>query len=356
MDFINTHIFFIIFISISLFFLIFVTICQNKYIKIVNIFCFSIFFTLSMVELFLSFYLKPTILLPYNAKLFDTQIYNADNLNKERSINVFGKKRYERIFYKNDDIKKINKDNVIYDVEYTLYNNDIRYTQSNENSSDMYIFMGCSFVFGEGLNDNETLPYFFSKKFNFNKHILNLGVRGKSTNTSISILKKDIIDQFKKNSKIKHVFYIVFADYFRNFRIEADNTACDNWIFKNNKWERTKQPYGLIKIIFAKSYIFMATFQILLEQHYIPLYKRYFINSLYEIEQFIRQKYDADFTIVIYPDSIFKFNELKKTKLNKIILDKKFWNFEYKIKDDGHPNAKANEEIAKILFSYINKS
>ena len=356
MTFINTHIFFIIFILVSLFFLIFSAIYKNKYIKIICIFCFSIFFTLSVIEVFLSFYLQPTNLLPYNSKLFDTQVYNTNDLNKEHIVEVFDKTIGTMISYKNDEVKEIYDKDVIYDAEYTLYNNNIRYTQSNKNSDDMYIFMGCSFVFGEGLNDNETLPYFFSEKFNFDKKILNLGVMGKSTNTALSILRKDIIDQFQKNSKIKHVFYIIFADYFRNFRIEADNTASDNWIFKNNNWERTKQPFGFIKLIFAKSYIFMSTFQILLEQYYIPLYKKYFINSLYEIEQILKQKYNTDFTIVIYPDSLFKFNELKKTKLNKIILNKKFWYSDYMLEKGGHPNAKANKEIAEILFNYITKS
>ena len=53
---------------------------------------------------------------------------------------------------------------------------------------------------------------------------------------------------------------------------------------------------------------------------------------------------------------MFNFNELKNTRLNTIILEDKFDNFgTYRIDRDGHPTAKANEEIANILFDYINK-
>lgn len=359
MEFINNYIFFIIFLTITFLFLILSIFFKIKIIKLISILLFSIFFVLSFFELFLSFHMSPTKLLTYNKILFDTQIEkDTKKLKVEHYIEL--EKNKQRVLLKNEEIDEkhnFSNEDMVYDVKYTLYKNNIRYTKSNKDSNDIYIFLGCSFVFGEGVNDTETLPYFFSEKFNFSKNILNFGICGKSTNTALSLFEKNIIDQFLSNKKnVLHFFYIVFADYFRNFRIEATNTTCDNWLYLNNKWQRTKQPLESIKIIFSKSYIFMAIFQILIEQYYIPVYKQYFIDSLYKIERIVKEKYNANFTIIIYPDHMFNFNELKNTRLNTIVLKDKFNNFgTYRIERNGHPTAKANKEIANILFDYINK-
>ena len=58
--------------------------------------------------------------------------------------------------------KKITSDGeVVYDVTYTIGEDGFRVTPQSD--SDIHIrvnFFGCSLLFGEGLNDNETLPYF----------------------------------------------------------------------------------------------------------------------------------------------------------------------------------------------------
>ena len=50
-------------------------------------------------------------------------------------------------------------------------------------------------------------------------------------------------------------------------------------------------------------------------------------------------------------------NKLKGTNLDLIALPDKFNSQEegYRIKIDGHPTAKANEEIAQILYNHINE-
>ena len=76
------------------------------------------------------------------------------------------------------------------------------------------------------------------------------------------------------------------------------------------------------------------------------------------MKNIIKEKYDAELIIILWPD--IKWPDIKQKMVESlkdidiIALDKKFENEEYSIKNDGHPNWKANEEIAQILFDYIN--
>ncbi len=78
------------------------------------------------------------------------------------------------------------------------------------------------------------------------------------------------------------------------------------------------------------------------------------------MNKIVEEKYNSKLTIIICDkESYSKYfiNELKKTSLDLIFLEDKF-NFEdkgYRIKNDGHPSAKANEEIAEILYNHINE-
>lgn len=50
---------------------------------------------------------------------------------------------------------------VIYDVIYSIGDDRFRVTSQSNHAAQLHMnFFGCSFMFGEGLNDNETLPYF----------------------------------------------------------------------------------------------------------------------------------------------------------------------------------------------------
>lgn len=75
------------------------------------------------------------------------------------------------------NVKSMQGDEVIYDVTYTINANGLRHTPSSDSSSkSCLLFFGGSFTFGEGLNDNETLPYLMGKALNEKYRIFNFGL------------------------------------------------------------------------------------------------------------------------------------------------------------------------------------
>ncbi|HUI22519.1 MAG TPA: SGNH/GDSL hydrolase family protein [Methylocella sp.] len=65
----------------------------------------------------------------------------------------------------------------IYNVDYTIDSNLLRQTQSCE-AGPTIVFFGCSFTFGEGLNDTDTLPQSFANSLDRKERVLNMGFSG----------------------------------------------------------------------------------------------------------------------------------------------------------------------------------
>ena len=88
-------------------------------------------------------------------------------------------------------VKKIKEtDEVIYKVTYTIGPNNLRKTQRvNENENLLIRYFGGSFVFGEGLNDNETLS-FYTQLTAKNIESQNLGFHGHGVHNALKLLEK----------------------------------------------------------------------------------------------------------------------------------------------------------------------
>jgi len=246
----------------------------------------------------------------------------------------------------------------IYDVKYSISDNFVRLTEGNPFSENAYIFLGCSFTFGDGLNDNQTLPYYFSKLMNFNANVLNLGIIGRSTNFTLNMLNCDYIEKYVGKAKNKHFIYSLISDHMmRNFNFKRYYRS-DSWLYEKGVWKRTEQPLGKIKIIFAKSCIFRKIFLARIEEWNKSFYEDYMIISLNKIRDLVKLKYNAKFTLIVWPSIEINFKKrLALENFDIIELPEYFEPHEqgtqYKILYDDHPTAKANEEIAGMLYKHL---
>jgi hypothetical protein len=100
--------------------------------------------------------------------------------------------------------KKIHSGGIIYDVVYTISLDRHRVIPSNRIVSShepsltpRINFFGGSYMFGEGLNDNETLPYFFSK-YTSSYKLINHGFHGYGAHNALFVL--DRLSSYDKGS------------------------------------------------------------------------------------------------------------------------------------------------------------
>ena len=336
---------------------------KKQIIKKISLLCFSLFFVLFCFEFILSFYMQKTDM------SFDRKYIRDINgdVAVYREIEIFdGDAGMCVLFNEEKELKKYKNYTEIFDVSYSIYNNDFRTTKCDTFSKETYVFLGCSFTLGCGLNDDETLPYYFSENFNFKNNVINCGVCGHSTNTSLNILNNAFFSPliFNKQSNIKYFFYSLLSDHiYRNFRYGKiygeDYDASDGYLYKNKRWY-ISTLIGKIKYIFGRSYIFRKVFVPVIDEKFKQYYENYMIQSLEKMNEIIEEKYNSKLAVIIWEKewySEYFIKKLKETKLDLIFLPE-YFNSEkdgYRIRHDGHPTAKANKEIAEILYNHINE-
>jgi hypothetical protein len=239
----------------------------------------------------------------------------------------------------------------------------LRYTQSNLDAQKISVSLGGSFPFGSCLDDKETLPYYFSELNNFDANILNLGCGAKGSNYTLNMLNSEIIDGFTdKNRKVTYFVYSLIGDHiYRNFRMmNCGRGGVDPWIKKDNNWIfMADHPYKKIRKMFIRSFLFRKTFLNIIDNLNIQYYRNYLLSSLQEIKEIIANRYKSKLIIIVWPefyDENFR-NSLQDLQTDLIFLPEYFNSEElgYRLKDH-HPTAKANKEIAEILYNHISKT
>lgn len=80
----------------------------------------------------------------------------------------------------------------IYDVTYSFADGR-RVTPDSDPTSQQYsLFLGGSFTFGEGINDTETLPYYYNQHYSQKRKIRNYGFHGYGTHQVYTNAKNQI--------------------------------------------------------------------------------------------------------------------------------------------------------------------
>jgi hypothetical protein len=81
----------------------------------------------------------------------------------------------------------------IFSANYTIDSNLLRQTLSCD-AGPTIVFFGCSYTFGEGLNDADTMPQAFSDSLDRKERVLNLGFEGYGPQHFLSELQSGIFD------------------------------------------------------------------------------------------------------------------------------------------------------------------
>jgi len=82
--------------------------------------------------------------------------------------------------------REVEKGRVVYDVTYTVDSNGLRIAPSSEGAAQSVLFFGCSFTYGEGLQDTETMPYQVGLQTRGHYQTYNFGFHGYAPNQMLA--------------------------------------------------------------------------------------------------------------------------------------------------------------------------
>lgn len=274
---------------------------------------------------------------------------------------------------------------IIYDVTYSTNENGWRkIPSSNANSKKCFLFFGDSFTYGEGLNDDETLPFFFGKEMK-DYQIFNFGLHGYGPHQALALILSGEVERVLSDKKCESInaLYESLIDHIRRANglawWEQGNKNIPEFKIINNQvvWinanKNLKEKTTLIHELSLtkhgrKSYLLkmLDTQTYKFKQEYNELY----FAILNTMENELKTRLNASFTLFLWDTSnlskdlekrefeaILKWlknGQMQYFLMSQVADDYKDNRLKYGIhKDDLHPNALANEKIAEFLATKI---
>ena len=261
----------------------------------------------------------------------------------------------EEIFYKNNLFKK----NI-----YTINNFGHRKIKNSTKIIDnCIIFHGGSNIFGQSLNDNETLPFYVKSSLNNKYNVFNFGFNGYGPHQFLSKLENNYIEELSSCSS-SIIIYQVKKDHIgRTAGKRSWGDKSPRYIFKDNKLIQkgffSDFPFKIIMKLrknFRNSQVFNIIHNV---ESVNEKDKQIYLSILKQIEKVSKEKFKKTrFIYIIWDDVYIENGELKdflnqseNIKISKLNIDENIKS--NKIPGDNHPTKEFNLIIAKELKKLI---
>lgn len=266
----------------------------------------------------------------------------------------------------------IHGSDTVFDVHCSIDQFCKRITPDHDSTRQKFsLFFGCSIAYGFGLEDNQTLPYYFQKISN-DCNAYNFGYSGYGTNHMLASL--DYHDFSKQvPEKDGSAFYIFFWDHiYRSIGTMSrycdwlhnapyyemkDGSLVRNGMFKDGRYITSKVYESIYQWNTLKK--FEVDFPLKLNDSHIDLVA----EMIKESEIRYAEKFgNHNFYVVIYPS--FKKYTAQEMEKFKSCLDQKNIKYidisdfieyteERTLGGDPHPNAATNEILAEEIVKRI---
>ena len=265
--------------------------------------------------------------------------------------------------------KKIVDGKIVYDVLYSIGNDGYRVTPKEgykRPSLKGINFFGCSFTFGEGVNDNQTLPYFYQKLSN--QEVKNYGFHGYGVHQALVRLKNF------NGKHTDHINFLLTAPW------HSERSSCGASYSKGspqfileNELLIEKGKCGLYIYQRLADFIASSSIYSILHSYWVSNLNQnanieLYLKLIQEMGKVSKDRNEEFYVGFIRADNgWFKgsytnekiISSLQAMGIKTIDLslanDIKSLSSELYIADDGHPSPKAHSERAKLLFEFINK-
>ena len=263
---------------------------------------------------------------------------------------------------------------VIYRRTYHFDADAARVTPEGPPGSDTYLFLGDSFIFGQGLPDDETLAAQFVKANGSKVRAVNLGVPGNAPNHLVRAFEAGLLDRYASQPIKAVVSWIIPAQLARvtgdgSWLGSSPRYVLENGVLRHtgsfNEYRLT-HPIAGLKHLLGEQFAFIDAIGMKQRQEeQIEL----FLAMMVRLQQFSREKFGAPFVVIYsWPDEkartvhgqsefaqpllVDVLRRLRKLGIPLIAVNDVTGEYDASrllIPHDGHPNAFSTEIIAAEL-------
>lgn len=320
----------------------------------------SVVTTFFVIEFALTIYDK---LSENNNHATTNKLYHAEI---DKDLGLVLKRNYQFRARKQDG-----KNRTIYDVIYTTDQFRRREVENRINIKKPHIILaGCSYIFGEGLNDNETLHFYLNEKLD-NYNIYNYASHGSSPNQFLAKLEQASIKNEIKTTGTGYLIYF-FVDFHLRRILGSLNVPwtydMPYYFLDNNQILRRDGNFKTGRKIETHLYLAFNKFK-----KYSSIFKKinleipksdtsYSIDLAHKIFLKIKDEYlkqlSGEVLIWIHPLSLLNdrisllINKLQKSGI-KVIQTPINHSDTYMISGDPHPSSYFNKLFAEKIIQQL---
>lgn len=273
---------------------------------------------------------------------------------------------------------KTSGNEAVYDVLYTINEQGYRETPGidDANGESSIVFFGGSFAFGEGLNDNQTLPYFVAAETDYRRPVLNLAFSGYGPHQMLRSLELGRLQALGQQS-IKTVIYTAIPDHARRSVGEAwwdpvgpryafDGTGSIHYEGRfSDIPDALAAPYYFYRQaakVARRSAVIDRTANLLFPEKTIEQKAKaeLLVEIVSKSSAILESDYGAELIVLFWDDpseiSTLILGGLAQKNIRTIKVSDIIPRTEqmaYLIPNDGHPSAAANERIARELAAQL---
>ena len=265
----------------------------------------------------------------------------------------------------------------IFHAKYTIGPGAFRLTPGNPKANETDVFFGCSFTFGEGLNDDQTVPAQYSKARGYATNVLNLGFHGYGPHDMLRALEVGKFDRYF-TGHVKHVFFQSILYHLQRVKglapwdLDGPRYVLDKKTQKpvyTGRFSDNPSPfYSIRHPILDRSLILQRIMDDAYNYHTTQPDIDLLAGILAASARIVKEKYGADFTLLAWdydPDYNYPMGEqiaeaaesrgIPVVRVTKLLPDDWKTNFRarFLIPVDGHPNAYTDEIFGKGLASRV---
>ncbi|MDM8531041.1 hypothetical protein QUF63_07700 [Anaerolineales bacterium HSG25] len=284
-----------------------------------------------------------------------------------------------------DSVKKLG-DEILYDVIYSIdeYSRRVTPFESNQqvesnrqNRPNTMLFFGDSFMFGEGVQDDETLPYYVTFEAT-NYQPYNYGFSGYGPQQMLAKLESDALRDelptLATSNKITLIYVFIDAHVERAIgSMYVHNAWGDKMPYYTIDWSGNLIRQGnfttgrpIIATLYKQlpnseiaSYFNVTIPPRLTDRHY-----KFTAQLIAAARDTFQDKFGSDqFYVVVYPDEGDYFEDIQPhfetAGLNVLNYDKRMKldpEAGLGIKNDGHPTGKAHQQVARWIIEDLGMS
>ena len=265
----------------------------------------------------------------------------------------------------------------IYRHTYHFDDTAARVTPAGPAGADTYLFLGDSFIFGQGLPDDQSLASQFAKANDLKVRAINLGVPGYGPNHLVRALEAGLLDRYAGQHVKAVVSWIIPAHLARvtgdgswlgsspRYVLE-DGTLRHTGSFNEYRWTH---PLAGLKYLLGEQFVFVDAIGMRQKQE---AQADLFVALMTRLQTLVREKFNAPLVVIYsWPDNlqtrgygpapqflISVLDRLREAGIPLLSVDNLTAGVHVSrllIPHDGHPIAFIHELIAEELKRRLNR-